>query len=265
LHIVLLLAHLLNARFQAAMKTVAAKSGCSLSQAPAKGYARARVKLDADYRTLQSPRAAWIMDPLRCLLTGPGVLSMHAAIAETNAAFKGTLQVKNPFAMDEAARSLRDHLLLLNMLVVFAPKLTFGELMAEPATAPIIADLRSVRDNEPTERWHRHNAAAVAVLKDASLADVPVQIAAEVQATFDAFGEAREQMHSAYVLFLCRRSDLCPRFLARGMVCGGAPVLRITQPMSTCYHASRVVGSRGCLVTFAILSPGYGMTSLTNL
>jgi hypothetical protein len=94
------------------------------------------------------------------------------------------------------------------MLVVFAPKLTFGELMAEPTTAPIIAGLRAVRDNEPTERWHRHMDAAVALLKDASLADVPVQIAAEVQATFDAFGAAREQMHSAYVLFLCRRSDL---------------------------------------------------------
>jgi hypothetical protein len=156
LHVLPLLVHLLNARFQAAMEMVAAQSGCSLSQAPAKGYARTRVKLDADHRTLQSSRAAWIMDPPpRGLRTGPGVLSVHSAVAETNAAFEGTLQVKNPFAMDETARSHRDHPPPLNMSVVVAPKLTFGELVAEPTTAPIIAGLRAVQDNEFTERWHR--------------------------------------------------------------------------------------------------------------
>ena len=108
------------------------------------------------------------------------------------------LQLKNPFSLDDEKRADRMHLLLLNMSVVYDPGVTFGELMAEADTAALLETVRNHRDSEPSERWRRHVDEAVALLCDPSLANVPVRIICEVQATFQAFVEERARLHYLY-------------------------------------------------------------------
>ena len=198
LHAVLLLSRLVNARFQSAMQGVAERSGCAFSGAPAKGYARSLVKLDADYQDRRSPRCASILDGLRCLLTGGGVGAVRAAIAGTSAACGGLVQLKNPFGLSEARRAERAHLLLLNLTVVFASGTTVAALLAEPAAAALLAGVRARPDGEPQERWERHFDAAVALLRTPALGPVPVTLCAEVQVTFDSFAVSRGAMHYPY-------------------------------------------------------------------
>jgi ankyrin repeat protein len=144
------------------------------------------------------------MDPLRCLLAAPGVLSLQEAVSKVDKAFEGMLLVKNPFVLPAEERAARDHLLLVNMVVVFDPKLSFEALMARPGTAAAIAAVRAACDGEPTERRQRQIDTAEAILR--SLGTAPVKLACEVQATFTAFAEARSDMHTAYDL---ARADSC--------------------------------------------------------
>jgi hypothetical protein len=104
------------------------------------------------------------MDLLRCLMTGPGVISIYAALAAISDDFGGVLNVKNPFDLPEEQRSKRNHLLLVNVVTIFDSGLRIGELMKRPQTAEIIAELRANPDGEPLERWSRMLDKAVAIL-----------------------------------------------------------------------------------------------------
>jgi hypothetical protein len=127
-------------------------------------------------------------------------------VNKVDEAFEGMLLLKTPFVLPAEERAARGHLLLVNMVVVFDPKLSFEALMARPGTAATIAAVRAACDGEPTERWRRQIDTAEAILR--SLGTSPVKLACEVQVTFTAFAEARSDMHTAYDLAL---RQLCQR------------------------------------------------------
>ena len=154
---------------------------------------------EEDYLGGTSPRAAYVLDGMRALLTGPTVEAVHAAMAEISLEFDGVAAVKNPFALSLPKREERAHLLLINMTVVFDAKLTMAELLADTGKVDaVVQRLLAKQDGQPRERRERGLTQAVAVLSDASLAGMPVISCAEVQATFTAFGEARASMHYMY-------------------------------------------------------------------
>ena len=144
--VVLLLAHLLFDEYKERVTKAAAKCGWSVSVAPPKGFARAFVKLFSDYLKLGIARSAYVMDPLRCLFVGPGVLSMYAALAAISEEFGGVLGVKNPFSLSLEDRASRAHLLLLNTAAVAESMMTVDELLKQPRAPEIIAGLRVTPD-----------------------------------------------------------------------------------------------------------------------
>ena len=81
----------------------AAKVGlCSFESAPVKGYARGYNKIYSDYLNAESPggRAAWIMDPLRCLLAGQDVTTVKTILEYVSEEMEG---------VGEYATNHRDH------------------------------------------------------------------------------------------------------------------------------------------------------------
>lgn len=193
---------MVNARFQAKVAAVAARvAGCRHFGAAVKGFARSLVKILNDYaQLLPGPGASWVCDGLRCLLTVPSVAAMHALIAILNDEFAGFVQFKNPFELDEAGRAARGHLLLCNITAVYAPGGgTYREMLAWPTSGPALeAMMAETASGQPAERWKRHVAAALALLRDPALADVQVKVAVEIQLTFDSFAVVRGAGHLNY-------------------------------------------------------------------
>ena len=140
----LLLAALIQPSFEDAVKRLVARLGdwCDASIAPVKGYARCLIKLYADYYHLPSPRSQWILDCLRCLLTGPSPAALHAIIAAISEEFGGVVQIKNPFELAEEDQEARCFLLLINITVVFDVGKTIGELATGPAAEQVFADFK---------------------------------------------------------------------------------------------------------------------------
>eukprot|EP00729_Bicosta_minor_P005606 gene5606-19228_t len=200
LYVMRILFVLLNDRFQKMIAKVAEKAGCKYSGAAAKGYSRALVKLYKDYLKLSTPRAAFILDGLRALLTGDGVLSVHAAIGKLSELFEGLIQVKDPFDLPLDEREARNHLLLVNVTGVFDPNTTVKDLLDEPATKPLLAKMHEVTESagEPNERHQRLFDEAVAVLRHPSLAAEQVKILVEVQITFTAYSDVKDEAHNMY-------------------------------------------------------------------
>lgn len=189
---------LLNDRFQDKMAMAAKAAGCKHHGVGAKGHARSLVKLYKDYLQLPSPRAAFVLDGLRTLLTGDGVLSVQAAIREINTLFGGLVQLKNPFTLTEAQQAARCHLLLLNLTGIADFEIDFGTLLVEPDAERVMTELREAPDGEPASRWRTHFDQAKALLNDASLKKEPVKLCVEVQITLTSFADARREMHYAY-------------------------------------------------------------------
>eukprot|EP00729_Bicosta_minor_P019551 gene19551-20414_t len=198
LHVMRILNALLNDRFQDMMAAAAKAVGCKHHRAGAKGYARSLVKLYKDYLQLPSPRAAFVLDGLRTLLTGDGVLSVQAAIREINRLFGGLVQLKNPFTLTEEQQTERCHLLLLNLTGIADFDIDFGTLLAEPEADRVMVELRTAPDGEPASRWRTHFDQAKALLNDASLRKEPVKLCVEVQITLTSSADARGEMHYAY-------------------------------------------------------------------
>lgn len=126
------------------------------------------------------------------------MLSVKAAMSALSTLFGGFIRVKNPFALNEAQREERFHLLLINVTVVFATGLTFAQLLADPRSQKLIAPMRKEHDSEPLERKQRHFDAAMAVLTSPVLAKVLVNVCCEVQFTFDYYAEIRAWLHYCY-------------------------------------------------------------------
>jgi hypothetical protein len=207
---------LLNKLFQAAAQSVAmttTTAAAAKSASPsrvatvgyegtgAKGIGRIIAKILADYAHRTSPRAAFVNDGLRCLLDGQSPADILSLIAGVETVFRGhTLQMKNPFSLPEAARKQRNHLLLLNMTVVFAPEgITFGSLLSDPASKVLLADMRSSGPpGMPFDRWFRLFDQALGVLSLAALAGKPVAVTAEIQITPSWFKEVRGWAHGPY-------------------------------------------------------------------
>lgn len=134
------------------------------------------------------------------MLTVPSVAAMHALISILNDEFAGFLQFKNPFALDEAGRADRAHLLLCNITAVFVPENgTFSEMLAWPASEPALeAMMAETASGQPADRWYRHVGAALELLRDRALAGVQVKVAVEIQLTFDSFAAVRNAVHLNY-------------------------------------------------------------------
>jgi ankyrin repeat protein len=192
---------LIQPKFAAGMELLRTSLGpwCSCSTAGVKGYARAYVKTNSDYKKLASPRAQWIMDPLRCLMTGPGVVSIYAILTGLSNQGDGLLQLKNPFALDDERREQRAHLLLMNGNIIFDAGMTIGELVTGSAAENVFADFGGLTDHgEPQERWVSMCKQARSILQHGSLVAVQASAGAEVQVTLDAVTTARGWMHYAY-------------------------------------------------------------------
>lgn len=218
----LLLAALIQPSFEDAVKRLVARLGdwCDASIAPVKGYARCLIKLYADYYHLPSPRSQWILDCLRCLLTGPSPVALHAIIAAISEEFGGVVQIKNPFELAEEDQEARCFLLLINITVVFDVGKTIGELATGPAAEQVFADFKlATSHGEPQDRWLSLVEDGIAVLQQPSLKDVPAQLAAELQCTLDAVAEGRALMHYPYD---AKRSGGCQALYANFAGSGGA-------------------------------------------
>lgn len=197
----LLLSSLINAEFEKCIEALRTSLGswCTGTVAPVKGFARALVKLYADYYKLASPRAQWVLDSLRCLLLGPNVVSLHAITAAISNHFGGFVQLKNPFALSEGERANRSHLLLINGTVVFDTKKTIGQLANGPAARGIFASFKAdTLHGLPTSQWHNLVDAAIEFLCSGPLNKVPARLNAEIQFTLDAYGKCRDATHDAY-------------------------------------------------------------------
>eukprot|EP00729_Bicosta_minor_P002423 gene2423-4189_t len=193
IHVGMMIETCLKTQFEKKMRKFAAKFGFELDCADPKGFPRRNVKVENDYYDLPSPKFVWLLDGLRVLLTGNSVLDVRAAIGELNVLFGGLINVKNPFPLDEKARALRSHLLLLNLSAVFDSGITFKKLLAKPETSELLAKMRASPAGEPLDRWQRHHDQAVAFLNHESLAEEPISVIVELQITFTAFGSARSQ------------------------------------------------------------------------
>ena len=197
----LMLAALIQGYFEIMIKKLQTKLGswCKATVAPVKGYARCLVKLYADYLSLPSPRSQWLLDTLRCLLTGPNPTAMHAITAAIRTEFGGVLQLKNPFSLPKNGRADRCHLLLLNSTVVFDSGKTIGELANGPAAEMVFAQFRGATNHgEPKGRWSLLVEDAIATLRDLAMANVPAKMGCEIQFTLDTMSEGRKLAHFAY-------------------------------------------------------------------
>merc|ERR1712166_1367881 len=112
--------------------------------------------------------------------------------------FGGVVQVKDPFDLPLDEREARNHLLLVNVTVVFDPKITVKDLLDEPATKELLAELRDTTDGESKDKHQRLFDEAVEILRLPSLAAVPVKICGEVQITLTEIGKVRDAAHGMY-------------------------------------------------------------------
>lgn len=212
---------------------------CDISHAPTKGYARSFVKIYKDYVSLPSPKAQWILDGLRVLLTASNTVGMCAILQAISDAFGGIIQLKNPFSLDESAREDRCHLLLLNCIVMFDLGMTVGDLVNGPAAEKVIADfMNSQKHGEPTQRWKDMVQESVDVLRDPLLASARVKVFAEIQFTLTAFFFARMLMHFPYDII--RASDckaLWENF--KGLGAGGGAVMAAAVDETTVFRAAQ--------------------------
>lgn len=218
---VLLLSALLQGQFEAAIKKLQAKLGswCQAYIAPVKGYARCLVKLYADYYTLPPPRSQWVLDALRCLLTGPNPVAMYAIITEISNTFGGHVQLKTPFSLPAKDRADRSHLLLLNSTVLFTSGKTIGELATGPMAEKVFASFKAALEHgECKSRWEMLVEDGISVLRDKALATVPAQLLVEIQFTLDAIASARGLMHFPYDML---RAGDCKRLYTNFKGAGG--------------------------------------------
>lgn len=145
---------------------------------------------------VEGGRAAWVVDALRCLITGLDVETIKSIIRELTDESNGLLQFKNPFEQDEKARSSRSHLLLINVIILFDSKKTVGQLVRGKKAEMVFRKFReNLEHQEPNERWTKLCNDAEKILKDPQLTNVKAKIAAEVQVTFDSFSGARHDMY----------------------------------------------------------------------
>ena len=230
----LIYAELLSESFNVDMEKLANKihkdipgGGCTIgeggepgkpgSRAPTKGYSRSFNKVYDDYlnQNLDGGRAAWIVDALRCLITGSDVKTVKRIVQELSEESEGLIQIKNPFEDVVEKRAQRSHLMLMNCITMYDSKKTVGELVTGEAAAKVFKDFRSGKPDlnakgqpipgtrkhahqEPNERWELICDKAIEILKDPQLADVSAKIACEVQITFSSIKHARHDMHDAY-------------------------------------------------------------------
>ena len=256
---------LLNTLFQAAAQSVATTAAAAESTSPrgvvatvgyegagAKGIGRIIAKILTDYADRAPPRAAFVNDGLRCLLDGQSPADILSLIAGVETVFRGrTLQMKNPFSLPEAARKLRNDLLLLNMTVVFAPEgVTFGSLLLDPASKVLLAEMRvSAPPGMPSDRWFRLFDQAVGILSLPALAGKPVAVTAEIQITPSRFKEVRGWAHGPYNVI---RAGTCKELRdtytgAGGVDMDGARVVaekEATNFANACFLAQLTVAKR---------------------
>jgi hypothetical protein len=206
----LMYSNLLRDDFNTSMETIADKiPGCDFAGAPVKGYSRAFNKIYQDYKDLAGAggRSAWIMDPLRCLLTGATVKSIKTIFKALIDETEGLLQYKNPFSMNEADRQDRSNLLLMNVSVLYNSKKTVGELISGPRAQKVFDDFcreEGKKCKEPKERWDDMCKQAMGILKRSELGNAKAMIGGEVQITLTSFKNARHDMYGA-----CFWSQFC--------------------------------------------------------
>lgn len=223
---------LLNRRFQVAAESVvttaaellpSSESTAGYEGADAKGISRMLVKINKDYAGRASPRASSVNDGLRCLLDGKSPADILSLIAAVDKVFKGhTLQMKNPFALPGEERAMRNHLLLINMTVVFCPDgVTFGSLLLEPESKMLIERMRaSAPPGMPADRWFRLFGQALAIISSPALKDKPAAVTAEVQITPSRFKEVRALAHGPYdVIRTNTNKELRDAYVGAGKDC----------------------------------------------
>ena len=200
LHGVLMLGAALDEGFQAEVAAAVAPFGVlpedhSLQPAPPKGFARAIGKLASDYRYEEKPRSAFNCDVIR-VLVACSLDKTAALVGALDAAFGGTVKLKNLYELIEAEREGRFGITPIMLTLVYEPGCTVGEAMRRGKAA--VDAYCGKACGQPRERWHRHTD-EVRELLEASTA--PARILCEVQILLAEMVEVRHKMHEGYKVF----------------------------------------------------------------
>ena len=231
IHVLRILARLLNGKFQAMVERVVAPYGGKHKSCNIKGDQRMRNKANSadDHRYEAKPRPALNIDIVRCCATfgtvaalRDGVAALVAAVSRGElggtsgsgsgsgsgaaggdrvAAGGGVGRVKNGFAVAEAvaAKSFHYRSFMLNLVVNFGS--TLGELCATPEAARVfdayVNDWKERNPGVPWGTWRAEAQAAVDALRT-SMAQVRAVMVCEVQCLLAPYLAARKEMHLLY-------------------------------------------------------------------
>ena len=219
IHILRIVALLLNAKFQAMVERAVdphdgKRKGCNI-----KGDQRMRNKATSadDHRNERKPRPSLNIDIVRCCATFDSVAALRKGVAAIVAAVSqgegeeagddgvaaggGVGRVKNGFALGEAeaGKSFHYRSFMLNLVVDFGS--TLGELCQTTEAADVFeAYVNSWKERNPGVPWGTWRAeaqAAVDALRT-SMAQVRAVMVCEVQCLLQPYLKARKEMHLLY-------------------------------------------------------------------
>jgi hypothetical protein len=217
LHMLLMLAGAVNGAFQNWCRDTLGDTISELQTPPIKSYGRMRNKMFSadDHRFQPSPRddperarPEWNVDINRVLAVARNPDSMIQAAEALSGTAGGVAKQKNGFSLSEKVAAMQYHLRLEMLSVVFRMPaedgsdrtMTYGEL----CRLPYVREMWDEYARKPPQageagcEWDADVAAARAFLQSDQIADVPVQIIAEIQMVLPLTCEVRHKMHELY-------------------------------------------------------------------
>jgi G3E family GTPase len=217
LHVLIMLAGAVNEAFQDWCRETLGDTISELQTPPIKSYGRMRNKMFSadDHRFRPSPRddpkrarPESNVDINRVLAVAHSPESMAKAAQLLSDTGGGVAKQKNGFSLPEEVAAMQYHLRLVMLSVLFqmpaadgsARTMTYGELCRLPHVIKMWDDYAKLPPlaGEAGCEWDADVAAGRAFLESDGIADVPVQIIAEIQMVLPLTCEVRHKMHELY-------------------------------------------------------------------
>ena len=207
LQVVLLSAHACDDGFQSTMKELATPfadvHNGGFTAAPPKSFMRPYNKgvSECDYRYDELPRAAsQCKDGMRNMIVVRSVADLIGLVKAMSEKFGGLGGLKNPFALSDEQKADRNHLLLMNITVIYEDELTYSEMFGKEPTKDMVAEYTRKIQMLPRDRWNGSITKAIQLMtNDTVMKNEKVKVLAEVQVLFEYDKVIRGAMHDLYV------------------------------------------------------------------
>jgi ankyrin repeat protein len=224
LQVILLSARAVNDAFQSTMKELAAPfadvHNGAFTAAPPKTFARPYNKgiSETDYRYDELPRAAsQCKDGVRNLIVVKSVADLLGLVKAMSDKFGGLGGLKNPFALSDVKKGERNHLLLMNIVVVYEDESTYEDMFTMSSTKTMVTEYTKKIQMLPRDRWNGSIDKAVHLMtNDAVMKKEKVKVLGEVQVLFEYDKVVRHAMHDLYTVLRAETPEQLAADFAKG-------------------------------------------------